>query len=116
MILTTWKRGEFKELLISRKLLENKLYRSHFWRLCFFEVSGANIRFLDLIFFSQKKNETPLDFFLLFLLEKYYFKTKGNPMINFFLDFKFCKTKGNPFINFFLLLIGFQIKRNAIIN
>ena len=44
-ILTTWERGEFEELLISRKLLEIELYRSHFWRLCFFEVFEAEIHF-----------------------------------------------------------------------
>ena len=47
MILTTWESCEFKELLISRKLLEIELYRYHFWRLCFFELFGAEIHFFD---------------------------------------------------------------------
>ena len=47
MILTTWETGEFKELLISRKLLEIELNKVHFWRLCFFEVLGAEIQFFD---------------------------------------------------------------------
>ena len=46
-ILTTWERGEFEELLISRKLLEIELYRSHFWRLCFFEDFEAEIHFFS---------------------------------------------------------------------
>ena len=47
MILTTWERGEFKELLIFRKLLDIELNKVHFWRLSFFEVLGAEIQFLD---------------------------------------------------------------------
>ena len=46
-------KSEFKELLISRKLLENKLYRFHFWRLYFFEVFGAKIHFFDQHFVAQ---------------------------------------------------------------
>ena len=53
MNLTTWEIGEFKELLISRKLLEIELNRCHFRRLCFFEVFGAEIHFFDQHFFSQ---------------------------------------------------------------
>ena len=45
--MTTWETGEFKELLISRKLLEIELNKVHFWRLCFFEVLGAEIQFFD---------------------------------------------------------------------
>ena len=53
MILTTWEKGEFKELLISRKLLEIELNRFHFRRLCFFEVFEAEIHFFDQHFFEQ---------------------------------------------------------------
>ena len=45
--MTTWETGEFKELLISRKLLEIELNKVHFWRLCFFEVFGAEIQIFD---------------------------------------------------------------------
>ena len=47
VVLTTCETGEFKELLISQKVLEIELNRFHFWRLCFFEVFAADIRFLD---------------------------------------------------------------------
>ena len=53
MILTSWETGEFKELLISRKVLEIELNRFHFWRLCFFEVFEAEIHFFDQYFFAQ---------------------------------------------------------------
>ena len=53
-ILTTWEKGEFKELLISRKLLEIELYRFHFRRLWFFELFVAEIYFFDPYFvFAQ---------------------------------------------------------------
>ena len=45
VILRTSKNGEFKELLISRDLMEIELNRVHFRRLCFFELFGAEIRF-----------------------------------------------------------------------
>ena len=51
--MTTWEIGEFKELLISRKLLEIELNRFHFRRLCFFEVFEAEIHFFDQHFFEQ---------------------------------------------------------------
>ena len=47
MILTTWETGEFKELLISRQLLEIELNKVHFWRLSFFEVLATEIQFFD---------------------------------------------------------------------
>ena len=47
VILTTWERGEFKELIIFRKLLEIELNKVHFWRLSFFEVLGTEIQFFD---------------------------------------------------------------------
>ena len=45
--MTTWEIGEFKEYLISRKLLEIEQNKVHFWRLCFFEVLGAEIQIFD---------------------------------------------------------------------
>ena len=53
MILTTWEKGEFEDLLISRKLLEIDLNKFRFRRLCFFEVFGAEIHFFDQHFFEQ---------------------------------------------------------------
>ena len=55
-------KGEFNELLISRKLLEIELYRCHFRRLCFFELFGAEIDFFD-PYFSCPNSATYLDFF-----------------------------------------------------
>ena len=48
VILTRSKHGEFKKLFISRNLLEIELNGVHFWRLCFFELFAAEIRFLHL--------------------------------------------------------------------
>ena len=45
--MTTWQTGEFKELLISRQLLEIELNKVHFWRLSFFEVFASEIQFFD---------------------------------------------------------------------
>ena len=39
--------GEFKELLISRNLLEIELNGVHFWRLCFLELFEAKIQNFD---------------------------------------------------------------------
>ena len=45
--------GEFKELLISRNLLEIELNGVHFWRLCFFELLATKIHFFDKKIFLQ---------------------------------------------------------------
>ena len=53
VILTPSKHGEFKELLISRDLMEIELNGVHFLRLCFFELFATEIGFFDRIFLSQ---------------------------------------------------------------
>ena len=53
VILTPSKHGEFKELLISRDLMEIELNGVHFLRLCFFELFATEIGFFDQIFFSR---------------------------------------------------------------
>ena len=51
VILTTSKNGEFKDLVISRDLMEIELNGVHFRRLCFFELFDTEIRILYRIFF-----------------------------------------------------------------
>ena len=53
VILTRSKNCEFKELLISRDLMEIELNRVHFRRLCFFELFWAEIWFFYLICFLK---------------------------------------------------------------
>ena len=47
VIFMTSQWGEFKELLMSRNLLEIELNGAHFWRLCFLELFEAKIQFVD---------------------------------------------------------------------
>ena len=75
-------------ITFDRGLLE--LNGVNFWRLCFFDVSVADIRFSDLKNFRKKKiiiKEIPLKIYFYFFIGEKKIKIKGNPIINFFLFF-----------------------------
>ena len=76
--MTTWETGEFKEFVISRKLLEIELNKVHFWRLCFFELFEAEIQFFDQQFFLQI---SPQNFKIVFKFLSSF--PCGNSVLNF---------------------------------
>ena len=69
-MLSTWEYCEFKELLISLKLLDTKLKEVHFLRLCF-EVFGAKSELYIYFFYVLQFK------FVCYFYRKYYMLMKN---------------------------------------